>query len=332
MVDTNEPQKILFIKVSAVGDILRAVPALIAVRKHFPAAHIAWMIGTEYLEIVERCPHIQEIIPYKKRRNLEDLSGFAKFIREIRKRNFDLVINLQNTRRFDLVGRFSGARFRTPVVNFPQPVSGLKGVFEIIRRAGVTACDGKFELWAAPEDRKFAERFLERHNIALNDKVVGINPGTTWETKQWMLENYAEVANKLIDAFGIRVLIFGSGAERNRAEKIAGMMRTKPMIAAGETTLRQAGCLIERCCLFITNDSGLMHLASLLGVPTAAIFGATDPVSNAPSGSGHLVFSSQPECFPCYKARCSLDDYPLLCLHSTRPLQVFEKLKELNCL
>ncbi|MEW6200960.1 MAG: glycosyltransferase family 9 protein [bacterium] len=322
------PRKILFIKVSAVGDILRAVPALIAVRKHFPAAHIAWMIGEEYLEIIEHCPHIQEIIPYRRRKNLEDLSGFVKFILGIRKRNFDLVINLQNTKRFDLIGRLSGAGFRTPVVNFPQPVSGLEGVFEIIRRAGIDACDEKFELWATPEDREFAERFLERHNIAPNERVVGINPGTNWETKQWKLENYTEVANKLVDSFGVKILIFGSDAERNRAEKIACMMRTKPTIAAGETTLRQAGCLIERCCLFITNDSGLMHFASLSGVQTAAIFGATDPQSDGPTGSGHLVFSSKSVCPPCYKSVCRLKNNQLICLRSIMPEHVFEKLTE----
>lgn len=323
-----EPRKILFIKISAIGDILRAMPGVTAVRRRYPDAHITWMIAEEYVELIKNCPHIDEILPYRKRRNLEDAFGFLRVIRDIKRRKFDLVINLQNTRRFDLIARKSGAKKWTPVVEFERPVSGLKGVFTILGHADVPPEPPEFEMWCGLQDREFAKMFLEQNGIREGQKIVGINPGTEWVTRQWMIESYAELSDRIAERAGAAVMIFGSRAERERAERIASMMKSKPVIAAGETTYYQAGCLIDRCDAFVSNDSSLMHFAGLLGKPCVCIFGSTTPELATPPGEGHIAFHTQIECFPCYKAACRLEDEPLLCLRSIRVDDVFSEMDE----
>lgn len=304
------------------------MPGVAAVRKRYPRARISWMIASQYVDLIRNCPHIDEIIPYEKRRNFQDIGGFVRVIADIRRRGFDLVINLQNTNRFDLIGRLSGAAKRTPVVEFDTPVSGLKGVFTILGHADVSPDPPPFEMWCEPDDRRFAADFLRSHGIADDARIVGINPGTNWETRQWMVESYAALADMIAENTGAAILIFGDKSERPRAEKIASIMKRPASVAAGETTYYQAGCLIERCDAFVSNDTSLMHFAGLLGKPCACIFGSTTPALATPPGAGHVCFHTPLDCFPCYKAVCRLSDDPLLCLRSISAETVFTRMDE----
>ncbi|MEW5946473.1 MAG: glycosyltransferase family 9 protein, partial [bacterium] len=210
-----------------------------------------------------------------------------------------------------------------------RPPRGLDGVYDIIATAGIVPEKDEFEFWTTPEDERFAEDFLTVRGVEPEAKLAGLNPGTAWRSRQWDVGNYARVGDALMEVPGTSVAIFGSREERGRAEAIAGRMRRPAVIAAGETTLRQAAALVRRCSVFVSNDSGLMHIASLSGVPTIGIFGSTDPARAALVGGASAVFHTPLECAPCYKPECRLTDAPLLCLTSIPPEAVSRKALEM---
>ena len=324
----NDIRKILIIKTSALGDIVRTFPAIVFVRKRFPQAHIAFLVGEPYAELIEPCPHIDEVITYKKRRNLEDVTGFLKFAMAIRRRGFDMVLNLQNTNRFDYLARFSGAARRTEIITLNRPMDGIEGVFEVLRTAGLDPRRRFYEFWYHPDDHIFAQHFLMDNELLGHHRIIGINPAGGWATKQWRLHQYAALIDRLGEMPDTRFLIFGSAAEHDRALDIAAATARPVIIASGKTTIRQAARLITECKAFVSNDSGLMHVAAIQDVPTVGIFGPTNPAYHGPCREGNVALFKGVDCSPCYKASCTLDFEHNFCINSITVDQVIQAVKQ----
>jgi len=147
-------------------------------------------------------------------------------------------------------------------------------------------------------------------------KLIGLAPGAGWQSKQWPLKKYVELANALHKSTGGSAIVFGSASEVRRAEEIKKRSVAPVAIASGATTIRQAAALIEKCSVFISNDSGLMHVADLLQVPTVGMFGSTNPAYHGPSMTGNRSLFGGIECSPCYKPECKLDFDKYYCLTS----------------
>ena len=323
-------KRILIIKTSALGDIVRTFPSIVYVRKSFPAARISMLVGEPYMEIIEPCPHVDEIIPYKKRRNTEDLAGFIKFGLQMRARKFDLVLNLQNTRRFDYLARLCKPRVRSSMVHFDHPVDGVEGVFEILRTVGLEPQRRYYEFWFAPDDNLFAAHFQMENELLSHHRVVGINPGGMWETKQYPIKSYAALIDKIAAAVkDARFIVFGGPDEVERGMELASLASHPVIVASGKTTIRQAARLIKDCSVFVSNDSGLMHIAAMLETPTVGIFGPTNPREHGPVGEGHAVVYRGVECSPCYSPECTLDFEQLFCLNSIPLDEVFRSVKKI---
>ncbi|HOO55360.1 MAG TPA: glycosyltransferase family 9 protein [bacterium] len=323
-IDRDSIRRILVIKTSALGDIVRTFPALVSVAKHFQHAQISYMIGEQYVDVIEPCPYISEVIPYKKRRNMEDLSGFLRFASDIRKKRFDLVLNFQNTKRFDYLARISGAKYRTSIITLDRPIDGVEGVFKILNTVGVYPKRRYYEFWYTDDDVSFTQDFLERNNMNDGKKIIGLNPGVAWKSKQWPVEKYAELANRLVENTGAHIVVFGNEAERDRAEQILERANYPVAIAAGDTTIRQAACIISKCCLFVSNDSGLMHVAAIQDVPTLGLFGSTNPAYHGPCREGNLSIFHAVDCSPCYCAECRLEIEKYFCMRSITVDEVYK--------
>jgi len=191
-----------------------------------------------------------------------------------------------------------------------------------------TGQDGKLEFWGiGGDDEAFAERILEGHA----GPVIGINPCTTWPSKQWPMERFARIADLLVRRFDAQVVLTGGSDDVHLGSEIMGRIsdvavpasctgtlqraptatreqHTAPLNLMGRTTLWQLGALIKRCDLYITCDSGPMHISAAVGTPTVALFGPTDPVRHAPYGEGHIVLRKETRCSPCYKRECKSGD------------------------
>ena len=297
-----------------------SLPAIRAVREAFPGAHVT----------VAARPVVADL--YARERAVDAVILCAGSRRQtaaaLRRENFDSAILLPNS--FDAtlaawmarIPRRIGYRrdgrgwLLTDAIPPPEPGENPRHqrfyYLELLRRAGIIheypPC-----LDIRLDNRETARAAgLDALRVAgLPAPVVGVSPGAAYgDAKRWLPERFAETAVLVARAHGASVALFGSAAERPLCESLAGTIRAAGIAArnfAGETTLRQFIELAAACRLFLTNDSGAMHIASALGVPTVTVFGATDDTTTGPTGAWARVVREQVECGPCLLRACPID-------------------------
>ena len=288
-----------------VGDAVMCLPALRAIRHRFPQARIAILAKPAVAGLYARESCANEVISYStKPRHMA---------RELRPRGFDCAILLQNAfeaawiawlaRIPNRIGYNRDGRglLLTRAVRVPGrgeiPRHERFYYLELLRRAGL--------IESLPESPMIR---LE-HPQPTPSKIIGVSPGAAYgNAKRWLPERFAEAAGKLACARGSSVALFGSAGERDVCEQIAGLLNGHPVTNyAGHTSLAQFIDLAAKCELFLTNDSGAMHITSALGVPTVAIFGATDDTATGPTGPNARVVREPVECSPCLLHECPID-------------------------
>ncbi len=293
---TTPPGRILIVKLSAIGDVLMATPAASALRLAYPDAYIAWVVERKSADVVIGNPYVDEVIVWdrvKGRGLIADMVSFVtnltRLSRELRKHQFDAALDLQGLLRSAAVCLASGAKRRygfsdagegAPALYnekyTPEPgdLNAQQRNLDLLRLVGVQSENTDMYMPVTPEDEDYADQFLAQRGLE-NQKVVGFLPATTWVNKHWVPEAWAQLADILAEEYGARPLIFGSKADVALAEKICAMTRHTPVIAAGHTTLKQAGALMKRCAAVIGVDTGLLHMSVALGRPTVGLFGAS---------------------------------------------------------
>jgi heptosyltransferase-2 len=290
-----------------VGDAVMSLPALRAIRERFSTARISVLAKPWVADLYGRESFIDEIILY---------SGESPWHtgRELRGRRFDCAILLQNAFEAAWIAWLARIPTRigykrdgrqlllTRAVDVPKPGEIPRHerfyYLELLRRAGL--------IDALPMS---GEIRLHRNSIPNGKRVIGVSPGAAYGTaKRWLPERFAEAAGALATARGASIALFGSKSERELCEEVARRLKGHQVANyAGQTTLAQFIDLASGCEVFLTNDSGSMHIASALGVPTVAIFGATDDTTTGPTGSNARVVRQAVECSPCLLRECPID-------------------------
>ena len=318
---TVAPEKILIRGTNWVGDAVMSIPAMTEIRRLFPKAHIALLVRPWVKDIYSAAPFIDEIIEFDKSGTHRGWSGLRRLVRSLRERRFDTAFLLQNAFDAALLAWLAGIPERigyrrdargwllTQGVEVPEPGDIPRHerfyYLELLRRAGwmerFPECDAiRFE--GIAEARSAGARHLSA--LGLAGPVIGISPGAAYgNAKRWLPERFAEVAQSLPSSV---VVVFGSASERELCQTVAAQIPGARNLA-GETTLREFIDLAAACRLFLTNDSGAMHVASALGVPTLTIFGATDDTTTGPTGPLARVIREHAECSPCLLRECPID-------------------------
>jgi len=299
-----------------------SLPAIRAIRYVFPHAHIALVARPWVADLYARERSIDRIIPYTAQRGLRAKREFALLLR---REHFDAAILLQNAFDAALIAWLAGIPERigyhrdarglllTQAVPVPEPGEIPRHerfyYLELLRRAGMIEGFGDLgpiRLEGMEEARAAGVAHLTR--LAIEGPAIGISPGAAYgNAKRWHPERFAAVAQNLSAS---AVLLFGSAAERPLCETVAEPLRRAGIEVrnvAGETTLREFIDLAAACRLFLTNDSGAMHVSSALGVPTVAVFGATDDTTTGPTGALARVVREHAECSPCLLRECPID-------------------------
>lgn len=321
--------KVLVRATNWLGDAVMSLPAVRAVRHMFPHARLAVVARPWVADLYAGETAIDEVIVYQAHQGLGAKREFAARLREQR---FECAILMQNA--FDAalmawmaripvrIGYNRDARglLLTRAVPVPEPGEIPRHerfyYLELLRRAGLI--DGQdYVHWGVPgvrlEGIETARDAGARRLAALGiaGDVVGISPGAAYgNAKRWLPERFAETAARLCAAPACPVLVFGSAAERGLCAEVAGglqRLRVDARNLAGETSLREFIELAAACRLFLTNDSGAMHVASALDVPTVAVFGATDDTTTGPTGPYARVVREHAECSPCLRRECPID-------------------------
>lgn len=316
--------KILVRATNWVGDAVMSLPALAALRRKFPDAHIAVLARPWVADLYGHEPFADEIIPYAPTR-FADRRPAAKQLRE---RGFDVALLLQNAFDAALVAwmakiprRIGYARdgrswLLTDAIAVPKrgeiPPHESFYYLELLRRVGWLDEMPREALIRLEGAERAREAGVERwRSDGVEGAVVGVSPGAAYgNAKRWLPERFAEAALRIAKEQGAMVALFGSGGERDVCEFIRGEIEKQGFGAVNYAGATSLGEFIERaaaCVLFLTNDSGAMHMASALGVPTVTVFGATNHVTTGPTGELARVIRHDVECSPCMLRECPLD-------------------------
>jgi lipopolysaccharide heptosyltransferase I len=311
-----EPQRILIIKPSSLGDVVHALPVLRLLRKKYPTAKISWLVAPYCSGLLEGHPDLDEVILFDRRRfgtawkNPSAGLDLIRFKRDLRRRQFDWVIDLQGLFRSGWLSFFTRAPVRIGFANAREfaplfythkiPINNIEqhAVDRYLRIAHAAGCD------TDPVEFKFAVTDADRAavNEMLGDclPIAVLLPGANWETKRWDPEKFEALVAPLRDRFGLRCITAGGPDTIDLANKIPSAKNL-----SGKTNLPQLVALLERASLVIANDSGPMHIAAALNKPLVTIFGPTNPLRTGPYNRPDSVVRLDIPCSPCYSRKCS---------------------------
>lgn len=322
-IDVERIRRILIRSTNWVGDSVMTLPAVEAVRENFPRARITVLCKPWVAPVFNGHPAVDGTIIFNKGEGA--FTGLGEMLRVagvIRRGRFDLAILFQNAFEAALLACAGGVRFR---LGYSTDGRGLLLTHRVLRDRAVLAahqteyylsilraCGWKAEtrdpvIHLASHDLDRADSILETE-VGKGEFPVGLGPGAIFGgAKRWPPDRFARIGDRLVQDWGARVLIFGSSRERKICSKVSGSMIHRSLNLCGNTSLNVAMGLISRCRFFVTNDSGLMHVASALGVPTVAVFGPTDHLTTGPKGRKTLIVRHPTECAPCLKPECPTD-------------------------
>jgi heptosyltransferase-2 len=335
--------RILIRSTNWIGDAVMTIPAIRAIRKNFPDADISILVKPWVAPVFENSTDVDHVLIYDDTNKHKGLMGKLRLARELKKHRFDASVLLQNAFEAALITFSAGISCRigynTDARSFllTHPVlctSSIKKKHQteyylnILQEVGLKPDGLDLNLVINKKYQNRASKILDRHGISGKNRLVGINPSATFgPAKQWFAERYARLSDKIYEVFKTRILIFGGPGDRDLGRKISTMMEHQPVDLSGRTELGEAMALIEKCDLFITNDSGLMHVAAALDIPLIAVFGSTNPVTTGPLGRNSKIVRSPIECSPCLKPECPRNH--LKCMTQIEVETVFEVVKDI---
>jgi len=322
--------RILLIRLSAIGDVVRTLPALTCLRRGFPDAHITWAVEEAAHDILRDQSDLDETLVFPRRAlsrvllhpgelggALESLRRFREAVRSAR---FDWVIDFQGTVKSALIARMSGAGrivglgkgharemshlFYTEPVPLPRrKMSRVDRALALVSHLGVSVEGATSAIPERAEDGEFIESFLARIDARVPPAVVFPGTSRTQAYKRYPPRHFARAADEVAERTGSPVVVaWGPGEEDIADEVIAGM--SSPAILAPPLSLGQLTSLIRRCRVFIAGDTGPMHIAWTVGAPVVAVYGPTDPVTNQPGGRFSAVAYEKYFCSPCRNRGC----------------------------
>jgi heptosyltransferase-2 len=323
-------QKILVRATNWVGDAVMSLPALRALRQRFPEAEISILAKPWVAGLYDRETFCDRLIPY---------TSLAQAVSDVRPFGFDCAVLLQNAfgaaltaflaRIPERIGYARDGRspLLTRAIAVPRPgeIPPHERFYylELLRRAGMIDAIPESTLIRLDGAGAARDVGLSRfHEMGMGQLVIGVSPGAAFgSAKRWLPERFAESADRIAREFGGTVAIFGSKDERDLCAAVAAAITAPSRNFAGETSLAEFIDLAAACSVYLTNDSGAMHIASALGVPTVAIFGATNDVTTGPTGPLARVIRHPVECSPCLKRECPIDHRCMTRVESARVVE-----------
>lgn len=282
----STPQRLLIVRLTAIGDVIHGVPALCAIRRAYPDAHISWVVEGAGAQLLDGHPALDEVIRaprrwYRSWRQIRELRA------TLRERSFDTAVDLQCLTKSALAAYLSGARRRlgvagrhgrelSRVLNNERTLVRANHVIDqylgVLAPLGIDNPRVEFRLPETDADTAFADGLLSDYALQRRGFVI-MNPGAGWTSKRWPPERYGELAARLLRSHGVPTLVAWAGEEeRTLAETI---LRSSDAAArlAPDTSLTQLAALERRAALFVGSDTGPMHLAVAVGTPAISLHG-----------------------------------------------------------
>jgi heptosyltransferase-1 len=315
----NQPNKILVIRLSAMGDIVMASPLIKCLRTRYPDAHICWLVQSEFAQLLTANTGLDDVITlprgewrslWKARRWLQLAGEMYRFSRELRQHKFDMVIDLQGLLKSGIWARISGASERiglgsreasgilmTRTIDRPKGDERIGSEYRHI--AGELGCDSDdyaMQVVLSYADEQYATQLINKHN--LNRGYCVICPFTTRPQKHWVSAYWPQLAERLRLERGIKTVILGGPENEATGDAMATGHPVAMINMSGKTSIRQAAAVISRASILVGVDTGLTHMGIAFGVPTIAIFGSTCPYLHTGNDNAVVIYKRL-ECSPC---------------------------------
>ena len=330
------------IKPSSFGDVIHALPVLNGLRHRYPTARISWLVAESLTGLLTDHPALDEVIPFDRKRygaigrKLDVSMSFMEFIYQLRARRFDLVLDLQGLFRSGFLAFSSGAPTRIGFANArefgwmfytdrvairDQEMHAVDRNYLFARSLGFDDVPVEFKLPVTDAARVRARQMLSHSDSA----YALIAPGTRWETKQWSAAGFAEVARRLANEQGLRIVLIGMPDERTIADDVASRCGVDVINLAGETQLDTLIALVDGAAVCVMHDSGPMHLATALGKPMVALYGPTNPQRTGPYRRDDAILRLPLDCSPCYIKKVADCPHVHRCMKDLTPQAVHER-------
>ncbi len=285
-------KKILLITLSNLGDVVLTFPVLDILLRDFPQAEISVVLGPKTKGLLIDHPRIKNIYIYHKH---DSWGQKFRWALELRKVGFDFVVDL----RHGVLPLLIGARYMTPLIRRRgEGHMKEKHLACLLQIHPVQPAEDCGALFISDGDRAQVRQYLAGI-ITAQDRYLVIAPGAADHRKRWTEEGFAEVADWVVQQYGLKVVFVGLSEETVLIERIQARMRMTSLNLAGRLSLIQVACLLQQASLAVMNDSGLMHLSSYLDVPTVAVFGPTDPARVFPWASRAAFVRCHEACAAC---------------------------------
>jgi heptosyltransferase-1 len=348
----KNPENILIIRLSAIGDVVDVLPALRCLRSNFPESRISWLVEDRASAVLSDNPDIDDVIvfPRKKWRReilkvnrvFSTLSDILSFYRKLHGECYDLVLDFQGNLKSGIMDLITGSENRVGFAKgfskefnylftrykvYPQNkrehridknLSLLKGI-------GFKAEFQNPELPVSRPDQEYISKFIDENNKCSVPLII-INPCTSeyGSYKRWSTLNYARLADMILEKYDVKVIFIWGPNELEIVNEIVSHMKQKALVAC-KTTIKQLIELMRRAGLYIGGDTGPLHIASTLCIPTVAIFGPKDPILYGPYNENAAIISKELPCSPCRDRTCSDPE----CLTKILPEEVFQAVNQL---
>ncbi|MDP2939634.1 MAG: glycosyltransferase family 9 protein [Candidatus Omnitrophota bacterium] len=335
---------ILVILLAGLGDCVMASPALRALKNKFPDKEITILILAQNWELLQNCAYVNEIFVLEKVFSFKGV--FKNFITifKLRKGNFDVAINLYSLYSFwgafkifcmlflirpkKTIGRNTEGKgffydFKIEdSMNFKK--HQVECMLDCLADLGIATQDKRLEVWYSQERELSVKELLSSQGIAETNLVIGINPGARRLTRRWPIEKFVILSKLITKYYNAKLVITGSIHEKNLAQIIKNEVGENVVVTSGLLGLSELILLIKLCRIYITNDTGPMHIANALGVPLIVLIGASSE-ENLPFMKDNVtLIKKDVDCRPCYKNNCK----EFICFDDISPELVMESVEK----
>lgn len=336
-------KKILITRTDRLGDVLLSTPVLRAIRERYPDSYIAIMVRPYTKDCVEGNPYINEVIIYDKYGKHKSILSSLRFAMDLRKKGFATALILHPTNRVNLITFLAGIPERigyNKKLGFllTRPISHTKQVgkkheleytLDIIRSIGIEPKHKTMYMPIKKEIQRRIDNALSEYGVTADDNLVAIHPSSSCPSKKWPPDRFAKVADRLIEEHKVKIVLISGPDGKRDADATKKGMEHSLIDFSGKTTISELASLLRRCTLFVSNDSGPVHVASAVGTPVISIFGRKDaglgPTRWGPVGKYDIILHKDDiDCDPCLSHNCDKD---FLCLNAIREDEVINAAK-----
>jgi heptosyltransferase-1 len=355
--DHTVTMKILIVKLSAIGDVIHTLPALTALRRHFPDAQIDWLVETAAADLVQGHAALNRVLVWRRREFVRLLKAgrlpsavrlFSRLLLQLRDTRYDLILDFQALLKSSLWIFLAKARRkagfgqgmehseksylflneRIPAVS--MEVHALDRGLTLLQALGIPDMQVLYDLPIGKNDAAAAQQLLLENGVQLDRPLVAINPVAKWPTKLWTAKQFKELAERLLEK-GFQVVFTGSREDRALIDEMAGKLGSSVIRLEGRTSLKVLAAVYRSANVVVSTDTGPMHLAAAVGTPVVALFGPTAPWRTGPYGQGHVVLRAGVSCSPCFSRSCKTAEFePMACMNRITVEQVVEAVVRLQ--